>query len=65
MEMLKEKYPRTLEWINSLDPFIVIMGEKNVVVRFANDRPSLLLSYDKIEDYEANPGNNNFLPGTP
>jgi hypothetical protein len=64
MEILKEKYPRTLEWINSLDPFIVIRGEKNVVVRFADGRPSLLLSYDKIEDYEANTGDNNFLPST-
>lgn len=64
MEILKEKYPRTLEWINSLDPFIVIRGEKNVVIRFSDERPSLLLSYDNMDDYEAGNCNTDLLSGT-
>ena len=56
MEVLKEKYPRTIEWITSLDPFIVIRGEKNVIVKFSDGRPSLTLSYERIEDYESDPG---------
>lgn len=56
MEILKEKYPRALEWIQSLDPFIIIRGEKNVIVKFSDGRPSLTLTYQRIEDYESHPG---------
>jgi len=62
MEILKEKYPRTLEWIHSLDPFIVIRGENNIIVKFADGRPSFELSYDRIEDYERHPGSNGLAP---
>lgn len=52
MEVLKDKYPRTYAWINSLDPFIVIRGDKQMVIKFSDGRTSLELSFDAIEDFE-------------
>lgn len=60
MEVLRERYPRTAEWINSLDPFIVIRGDTHVIVKFGDGRPSLMLTYDKIQGYESHPGDEHF-----
>ncbi len=52
MEVLREKYPRATEWIRSLDPFIVIRGDKHVIIKFSDDRVPLELSYEAIADIE-------------
>ena len=54
MEILKEQFPKTTQWIDSLHPFIVIRGEKQVIVKFDDGRPSLELPYDKIRAFENN-----------
>jgi hypothetical protein len=62
MEVLKEKYPRTLEWLRSLDPFIIIRGENKVIVKFSDGRPSLSLGYEKIDYFESHPDETEFNP---
>lgn len=52
MEKLKEQFPKTLEWIHSLQPFVIIRGEKHIIVKFSDGRESIELSYDKIIAFE-------------
>jgi hypothetical protein len=52
MEVLKEDFPRTHAWIDSLKPFIVIRGDNQVIIKFADGRLPLELSYDKIRAFE-------------
>ena len=52
MEKFKEHYPKTGLWLESLEPFIVIRGDKHVIVKFADGRETLQLSYEKIKLFE-------------
>jgi hypothetical protein len=54
MEILQQQFPKTAAWIDTLNPFIVIRGEKQVIVKFSDGRESLQLSYDKIKAFERN-----------
>jgi hypothetical protein len=52
MEVIKEKYPKTWKWLAAMHPFIIIRGEKTVIVKFDDGRDALQLTYDKIESFE-------------
>jgi hypothetical protein len=63
MDILQEQFPKTLEWIESLAPFIIIRGDHQVIVKFSDGRHPLLLSHEKIEAFENRNGNETFLWG--
>jgi hypothetical protein len=52
MEVLQQQFPKTAAWIEARHPFIVIRGERHVIIRFSDGRESLQLSYDQINAFE-------------
>jgi hypothetical protein len=52
MDLLNDKFPKTAAWIEKLQPFIVLRGDKHLILKFSDGRESLKLSYDKINEFE-------------
>ncbi len=52
MDTLENQYPKTAAFVDRLQPFIVIRGDKHLILKFSDNRESLKLSYEKIEAFE-------------